>query len=147
MTSAAGMNIRHDTAVLLLRFSAGGFLLPHGLGKLFAWFGGPGLDGFVQELANFGLPSSMAVALVLALVQSLSGLAVLVGLWTRVSALLAAGFIATTVWIAMPHGWFWMGTGMEYPLMWLFALLSLALLGGGRFSIDGIRAGYERGRA
>jgi len=140
MKKPAEVNIQHDAAVLLLRLSAGGFLLPHGLGKLFGWFGGPGLDGFVQELAHFGLPASPLVALVLAVVQSLFGLTVLLGAWTRISAVIAAGFIATTVWIAVPHGWFWMGTGVEYPLMWLAALLSVALLGGGRYSVDGLRA-------
>jgi len=147
MKKAAEMNLQLDAAALLLRLSAGGFLLPHGLGKLFGWFGGPGLGGFVQELAQFGLPATPAVALVLAVVQSLFGLTVLLGAWTRVSAIVAAGFIATTVWIALPHGWFWMGTGVEYPLMWLAALISVALLGGGRFSIDGLRAANLDGRS
>ncbi len=147
MEKAAEMNLQLDAAALLLRLSAGGFLLPHGLGKLFGWFGGPGLGGFVQELAQFGLPATPAVALVLAVVQSLFGLTVLLGAWTRTSAIVAAGFIATTVWIALPHGWFWMGTGVEYPLMWLAALISVALLGGGRFSIDGLRAANLDGRS
>jgi len=140
MNTAAEANIRHDAALLLLRLSGGGFLLPHGLGKLFGWFGGPGLDGFVQELTQFGLPSGPAIALVLAAVQTLSGLGVLLGAGTRISALVAAGFIATTVWIALPNGWFWMGTGVEYPLMWLAVLLAIAGLGGGAFAVDHLRA-------
>ncbi|WP_372381687.1 DoxX family protein [Xanthomonas sp. NCPPB 1068] len=126
-------------ALLMLRIAGGGFLLPHGLGKLLGWFGGPGLGGFAAELQQFGLPSTTPLPLVLALVQTLSGLAVLLGLWTRMSAALAALFIATTVLVAMPKGWFWMHGGMEYPSMWLLVLLALVAAGAGPWSLDGLR--------
>ncbi|APO94062.1 DoxX family protein [Xanthomonas vesicatoria] len=126
-------------ALLMLRIAGGGFLLPHGLGKLLGWFGGPGLAGFAAELQQFGFPSVPPLPLLLALVQTLSGLAVLLGLWTRASAALAAVFIATTVVVAVPKGWFWMHGGMEYPSMWLLVLLALAAAGGGAWSLDGLR--------
>ncbi|WDI91991.1 DoxX family protein [Xanthomonas campestris] len=128
-----------DAALLMLRLAGGGFLLPHGLGKLLGWFNGPGLVGFAAELQQFGLPATAPLPLLLALVQSLSGVAVLIGLWTRVSAALAAAFIATTVVIAIPKGWFWMHGGMEYPLMWALVLLALVCAGGGAWSLDGLR--------
>ncbi|PPU61809.1 hypothetical protein XcodCFBP4690_15180 [Xanthomonas codiaei] len=123
----------------MLRIAGGGLLLPHGLGKLLGWFGGPGLAGFAAELQQFGLPAAAPLPLLLALVQTLSGLAVLLGLWTRASAALAAVFIATTVLVAAPKGWFWMHGGMEYPLMWLLVLLALLAAGGGAWSLDGLR--------
>ncbi|MFO3705208.1 DoxX family protein [Xanthomonas codiaei] len=126
-------------ALLMLRIAGGGLLLPHGLGKLLGWFGGPGLAGFAAELQQFGLPAAAPLPLLLALVQTLSGLAVLLGLWTRASAALAAVFIATTVLVAAPKGWFWMHGGMEYPLMWLLVLLALLAAGGGAWSLDGLR--------
>ncbi len=135
----AASTSRIDAALLLLRVAGGGFLLPHGLGKLVGAFGGPGLAGFADELVQFGLPAAAPIPLLLALVQTLSGLAVLLGVWTRGSAAVAACFIATTVWIAAPHGWFWMRTGLEYPLMWLIVLLALVLLGGGRWSLVSTR--------
>ncbi|MBV6856553.1 DoxX family protein [Xanthomonas perforans] len=128
-----------SSALLMLRIAGGGFLLPHGLGKLLGWFGGPGLTGFAAELQQFGLPSAAPLPLLLALMQTLSGLAVLLGMWTRASAALAALFIATTVLVAMPNGWFWMHGGMEYPLMWMVVLLSLAAVGGGDWSLDRLR--------
>ncbi|MCS3810766.1 DoxX family protein [Xanthomonas sp. 4461] len=133
--SSAGL----ASALLMLRIAGGGFLLPHGLGKLLGWFGGPGLAGFAAELQQFGFPSAPPLPLLLALVQTLSGLAVLLGLWTRVSAALAAVFMATTVVVAVPKGWFWMHGGMEYPLMWLLLLLALTAAGGGAWSLDGLR--------
>ncbi|WP_081419321.1 DoxX family protein [Xanthomonas cannabis] len=126
-------------ALLMLRIAGGGFLLPHGLGKLLGWLGGPGLGGFAAELQQFGLPSTTPLPLVLALVQTLCGLAVLVGAWTRASAALAALFIATTVRVAMPKGWFWIHGGMEYPSMWLLVLLALVAAGAGPWSLHGLR--------
>ncbi|MBO9792665.1 MULTISPECIES: DoxX family protein [Xanthomonas] len=128
-----------SSALLMLRIAGGGFLLPHGLGKLLGWFGGPGLTGFAAELQQFGLPSAAPLPLLLALMQTLSGLAVLLGMWTRASSALAALFIATTVLVAIPNGWFWMHGGMEYPLMWMVVLLSLAAVGGGDWSLDRLR--------
>ncbi|MGQ9448780.1 DoxX family protein [Xanthomonas citri pv. bilvae] len=125
-----------SSALLMLRIAGGGFLLPHGFGKLLGWFGGPGLTGFAAELHQFGFPSAAPLPLLLALVQTLSGLAVLLGVWTRASAALAALFIATTVLAAVPKGWFWMHGGMEYPLMWMLVLLALAAAGGGDWSLD-----------
>lgn len=139
-TNAIDSGQREAIALLLLRMAAGGFLLPHGLGKLFGWFGGPGVAGFAAELQGFGLPSFTPLPLLLALVQTLAGLAVAIGLWTRGAASLAAAFIAMTVWIGLPSGWFWMHHGIEYPLMWTAMLVAIALLGGGPLSVDAWRA-------
>ena len=134
-------------ALLLLRLAAGAFLLPHGLGKLFGWFGGPGIAGFAAELQGFGLPSAAPLPLLLALVQTLAGLAVAIGLWTRWSSLLAAAFLAMTVLVGAPSGWFWMHHGIEYPLMWTMLLIAVSLLGPGRASLDHVLAAQHSPRA
>ena len=92
-----------DLALLMLRVAAGGFLLPHALGKLFGWFGGPGLAGFATELRGFGLPAVAPLPLLLSLLQVLSGLAVLLGWQTRIAALAAAAFIGFTALLAVPR--------------------------------------------
>ena len=132
------MDSRHatDMALLMLRVAAGGFLLPHALGKLFGWFNGPGLAGFAKELRDFGLPAAPPMPLVLALLQVATGAAVLVGWHTHVAALIATVFLAFTAVLARPRGWFWMHGGMEYPLMWTLLLAALALTGAGAFSLD-----------
>jgi len=121
---------------LVLRVAAGGFLLPHGLGKLVGCFGGPGLDGFALELRHFGVPGGLGTAVALASIQTVSGGLVLAGLATRPAAVAAAGFLLTTTWLARPNGWFWMQQGMEYPLLWALAMSSVALLGPGSLSLD-----------
>lgn len=127
--------LRTAAGLLLLRIAAGGFLLPHGLGKLFSGLG-PGLAGFRAELRDLGLPAAGPLPMLLALVQAGSGLFVLIGWQTRAAALFAAGFIAVTVVLARGNGWYWMQRGIEYPLFWLLALLAVALLGPGAWSLD-----------
>lgn len=143
MTNSEPSRVAHDAGLLLLRLGGGGFLLPHGLGKLFGWFGGPGLAGFATELQGFGLPAAAPVPLLLALAQTVVGLLVAIGLWTRASALVAGAFLAVTVAINAANGWFWMNGGMEYPLLWAVVAGAVALLGAGRFSLD---AGALRSR-
>ncbi|MDX3934054.1 DoxX family protein [Stenotrophomonas sp.] len=130
-----------DLALLLLRIAAGGFLLPHALGKLFGWFGGPGLSGFAEELRGFGLPVAAPVPLLLATVQMLSGLAVVLGWQTRIAACVAAAFLFSTALLALPKGWFWMRGGVEYPLFWTVALCAIALAGPGGLGLQSVSYG------
>lgn len=132
MRGATGL----DLGLLVLRLAAGGFLLPHALGKLFGWFGGPGLAGFADELRGFGLPAPAPAPLLLAVVQVLSGVAVLVGWQVRVAATVAALFLAFTAVLALPRGWFWMRGGIEYPLFWTLALCAIALAGPGALALQ-----------
>ncbi len=129
----------HDAGLLLLRLTAGGFLLPHGLGKLFGWFGGPGLAGFSSEMRGFGLPAPAPLPLLLAAMQTLAGLCVVLGLFTPVAAASGAGFLVVTAVLNRSHGWFWMRGGMEYPLLWTATLLAIGLLGSGQWSLDAMR--------
>src|SRR5690606_5489351 len=132
---------RTDLGLLLLRLAAGGFLLPHGLGKLFGWFGGPRLSGFALELRDSGLPSARPLPLLLAIAQTLPGLLIVLGLGTTIAATVAAGFMAVTVALNRGRGWFWMHGGIAYPLLWTMALLALALLGAGHWSLDALLPG------
>ncbi|WP_313341116.1 DoxX family membrane protein [Stenotrophomonas sp.] len=125
-----------DLGLLVLRVAAGGFLLPHALGKLFGWFGGPGLAGFAEELRGFRLPAPAPLPLLLATVQVMCGLAVLLGWQTRVAAIIAALFLASTAVLALPKGWFWMRGGIEYPLFWTLALCAIALAGPGALALQ-----------
>jgi len=127
-----------DLGLLVLRLGAGGFLLPHALGKLFGWFNGPGLAGFADELRGFGLPAPAPAPLLLAVLQVLCGVAVLLGWQTRMAASVAALFLATTAVLALPKGWFWMRGGVEYPVFWTLALCAVALAGPGALALQSL---------
>jgi len=133
-----------SAGLLILRLAAGGLLLPHGLGKLLGWFGGPGIAGFAAELQHFGLPSAAPLPLLLAPLQTALGLLVVVGAFTRIAALGSAAFLGVTVALNLSHGWFWMHGGIEYPVLWLLANLALALIGPGALSVDALRTSRAR---
>jgi putative oxidoreductase len=122
----------------LVRFVAGLFLLPHGMQKLFGWFGGYGLDGTSQFfVSKLGLPASFAT--LAALIEVFGGLALAVGLFTRVAA--AFVFVMMAVAVVQVHlgaGFFWTGGGWEYPAMWGLVALSFVVRGGGRLSVDSL---------
>ena len=127
-------------ADLAVRAAAGLFLMPHGAQKRFGAFGGYGLEAsgqfFSQQLSQqLGLPASSA--LLAGLIEFVGGLALTLGLLTRV----AAGFIAGLMVVAAFHvhlanGFFWTEGGFEYPLLWAIVALSFVVRGGGRLSVD-----------
>ena len=133
-----------SAGLLVLRLAAGGFLLPHGLGKLLGWLGGPGIASFATELQHFGLPSAHPLPLLLAALQTVLGLMVAVGGFTRVVALGSVAFLGVTVALNLSHGWFWMHGGIEYPLLWMLANLAVGLTGPGALSFDALRTSRAR---
>ena len=50
----AGRRGTQDLGLLLLRAGFGALLIAHGLQKVFGWWGGSGLGGFEQSLADIG---------------------------------------------------------------------------------------------
>ena len=122
----------------LVRVAAGLMLLPHGVQKLFGWFGGYGVDATEQFFAaKLGLPASFA--LIAGLIEVFGGLALAFGLLTRVAAALVFALMAVAViWVHLPVGYFWMTGGLEYPLMWGLIALAFVFRGGGAYSIDAL---------
>ena len=129
-------------APLILRLGLGLVILPHGLQKTFGWFGGSGFTGSMQFFTEtMGIPWIFAFAAVL--VESLGALLLLLGLGTRINALLIGFTMLVAMWMVhLQHGFFmnWYGNqsgeGIEYFLL-IFALAgALTLVGGGRLSLD-----------
>ncbi|MGD9807900.1 MAG: DoxX family protein [Deferribacterales bacterium] len=129
-------------AALVARLTLGIVILPHGLQKVFGWFGGFGFEGtmgfFTQQM---GIPYIFALLAVLA--ESLGAAAVIAGLFTR----LAAIGVGVTVGIGalmvhLPNGFFmnWFGTqqgeGYEYHILAVGLALAVAISGGGKFALD-----------
>ena len=111
---------------------------------MLGWFGGPGIAGFAAELQHFGLPSAPPLPLLLAALQTVLGLMVAVGGFTRVVALGSVAFLGVTVALNLSHGWFWMHGGIEYPLLWMLANLAVGLTGPGALSFDALRTSRAR---
>ncbi|TMB03351.1 MAG: DoxX family protein [Deltaproteobacteria bacterium] len=122
-----------DVGNLVLRLVTGGLMLFHGADKLMH-----GLDHVRSDLAAAGLPTALAHGVYVG--EILAPICIIFGLWTRVSAVVYAGSIALAV--AIVHGRDFARlapTGAWAAELWVFYILCpvvIALLGGGRFSLD-----------
>jgi putative oxidoreductase len=125
-----------DPAYLVLRLVAGGFLVPHGLWKLFSITGGTRAD-MIAYFAHIGLqPAALLVTLV-GIVEACGGFLIAVGLLTRPAALAAT--VTTGVaalYVHLPLGFYVEGGGTEFASLWAVVLLFIAVMGGGRLAID-----------
>ena len=126
------------------RVILGCVILPHGAQKLFGWFGG---FGFTNTMTYFtqtaGLPWIIAFLIIMG--ESLGSLGLIVGFFTRLSALglifIMVGAITT---VHIPNGFFmnWFGKqageGFEYHLLVIGISIPLLISGGGKYSVDAL---------
>jgi putative oxidoreductase len=134
------MNKLEDTGKLLLRLSLGLLMLLHGIGKLRG-----GTDSVVDVVQKHGLPGELGY---LALVgEVLAPLLLIIGLWTRLGALLVAANMVVAVWLVHMKELFKLentgGYALELQAMFFFAALAIALLGAGRFSLGGAHGRFN----
>lgn len=125
-----------DTASLILRLALGVALIAHGWNH---GFGPGGLKGTAGWFESIGLRPAKVHAAVSSYLELAAGAALLVGFLVPVAA--AAGIGIMTVAFVTVHrrnGFFIFreGEGYEYVAVLAFALTALAVLGGGRASLD-----------
>lgn len=123
-------------AFTLFRVVIGLFLAPHGAQKLFAWFGGYGLEGTGGFFDSIGLTPGYTIALLAGSVEFFGGLALAFGLLTRPAAVAVTVLLLVASTLHFGKGFFWTDGGFEYPILWAAATLYLAIRGGGRYSLD-----------
>jgi putative oxidoreductase len=124
---------------LVLRFPIGLILAAHGSQKLFAWFGGYGLDGTGQWMASVGLNPGFMMALLAGSAEFFGGVALMLGLLTRPAAIVnALTMLVALFWVHWGHGFFLDTHGIEYALALLSATSAVVFTGGGRYSLDAL---------
>jgi len=124
-------------APLVLRIGAGIIFMAHGGQKLFAWFGGYGLEGTGQWMASIGLNPGYFMALMAGSAEFFGGLFILLGLLTRPSAIVLALTMLVAIFaVHFQNGLFMSNNGYEFGLALLAASVSLALSGAGKLAID-----------
>jgi len=132
------------------RVILGCVMLPHGAQKLFGWFGG---FGFTNTMTYFtqtaGLPWIIAFLIIMG--ESLGSLGLIVGFFTRLSALgLICIMLGAITTVHIPNGFFmnWFGKqageGFEYHLLVIGICIPLLISGGGKYSVDGLINKYFR---
>jgi len=127
-------NTQYDLAKLLLRITLGVLVLLHGIAKL-----NGGLSGITGMVEAQGLPGFLGYAVLIG--EVIAPLMVLAGFHARIGAVLIA--INMVVAIVLVHmgdlgrlndqgGW-----ALELQAMFLGTAVALALIGPGRFSVNG----------
>lgn len=118
-----------DVALLLIRIALGTVFLAYGLQK---WAGG--MDRFVALLLTVRIPLPEVTAWGVALLETVGGLLLLVGLWTRpVAALLACEMAVAIARVVWPRGFV---GGFAFEFVLLCTALALAIAGGGRIGLS-----------
>jgi len=124
-------------AGLVLRVPIGLILAAHGSQKLFAWFGGYGLDGTGQWMTSVGLSPGFVMASLAGSAEFFGGAALMLGLLTRTAAAITAlTMLIALIAVHLGNGFFLTTQGIEYALALLSATSALMIMGGGHFSVD-----------
>ena len=135
------LNSKAGAAALILRVPVGLILAAHGAQKLFAWFGGYGLEGTGQWMASIGLEPGYWLALMAGSAEFFGGIALALGLLTRPAAIVTAFTMLIAIFsVHINNGLFMANNGYEYALTLLVATAALAIQGAGSFSVDSVIA-------
>ena len=122
-----------DVSWLIVRATAGLMLLPHGIPKVFS----QGVAAFAAAgLARLGIEPALPLAYLVAFLETIGGLCVALGLFTRFFAAAIAIEMAVITFVHVPQGFGWANRGYEYPLFWGLIMFAIALRGGGPYSLD-----------
>ena len=107
-------------------------LIPHGWPKVFRR-----VKGVAGSMARYGLPFPELSAVIIMGLETVGGVLIAIGLFTRpIAALLVIEFLVIIFVAHWPRGYGVGGGGVEYPLMWGLILLAIMLRGGGPWSVD-----------
>jgi putative oxidoreductase len=126
-----------DTGLLIARMVFGLLMAAHGAQKLFGWFGGYGLAGTAGFFEQLGFRPGKLFAGAAASTEIAAGLLVAFGLLGPLGpALIVSVMIVAAATVHWQHGLFAQDNGIEVPLLYGVAALTLALTGYGAFSLD-----------
>jgi putative oxidoreductase len=132
----------NDWSLLVLRFTVGIVILPHGLQKLLGWFGGHGMTSTIESFGEwFGIPAPITLLVILA--ESIGALCLMLGFLSRFTAASIGVVMLGAIYFVTGRWGFFMnwysgerGEGFEYHLLVLGIVLVLVFRGGGKWAVD-----------
>src|SRR6185437_9838764 len=121
---------------LVLRLTIGGYFFGHGMQKLAGWFGGGGPDGTGENFEQIGLRPGRENALLAGAAEAGGGSLLALGLFTPAAVSMLTGVMTNAIRHVHARNGLWVTEGgVEYPVVMLAALATLADEGPGRFSL------------
>ena len=128
-----------DLSWLVVRATAGGMLLVHGLTKLTT----SSIATFAaNSMARRGIEPSVPMAYAVFFLETVGALCIIFGLFTRLfAAAIGVEFLLIVFHAHWGTGlkdfpWNRAGGGWEYPLFWALIITAIGLRGGGPYSLD-----------
>lgn len=126
-----------DAGLLVMRLAVGFVFAAHGAQKVFGWWQGPGLRGWVGAMVRMRFRPAPFWGVMSALVELLGGLLLAVGLLTPVvSAFLLAQSVIIVLRAHLPKGLWNREGGIEFPLQLLAASALFLTTGAGTLALD-----------
>ncbi len=122
----------NDLAALLLRVAVGALFLAHAWLK-YKVFTPKGTADYFKSL---GVPAFLGPLAIV--IETLGGLALILGVGTRVVAVLLIPQMLGTIVLVHGKKGFWFtneGGGWEYPALWIVCLVAIVLLGSGAYAL------------
>lgn len=131
----SGVNLTAPWGIALLRVVAGIIFLMHGQQKLFEF----GIGGVTGMMTGLGVPAPGLMAVIVTLVELVGGIALILGAFTRIAALLVAIDVLVAFFLVhMPNGFFASNGGVELVLILATVGVTLVLTGPGAMALDSI---------
>jgi putative oxidoreductase len=128
-----------------LRLALGVIIFVHGIGKLLnIGPASPGIEGFTDYLANLMVPFPEVFAWIVALVETIGGILIFIGLFARYASALIVIDMAVATWLVhIPQGL--VKSGGELPIVLGLIAIALVISGPGKLSIERTVFGRELG--
>ena len=128
-----------NTGLLILRLFVGVALAAHGAQKLFGWWGGPGVRGFLGHMTRMRFrPAPVWVVGAIA-TEIGGGLLLAAGLLSPLGSVgVGAAMLMAIASVHWGKGFFGQGGGFEVPLLYLVPAAVLGITGPGAYSLDSL---------
>ena len=135
-TQVDSRSSRADAAILFVRVVIGALFIGHGTGKLFGWFGQPGVNGTAAFFKSVGYEPAHTLAIFAGVAETVAGVLLVLGLLVPLAAGGIIGDMVNAAWVKSPHGFWISGNGFEYEFFVIITMLTLTVAGAGAFALD-----------